>query len=103
MDKEQAIKLVRKYTDIIRKKFNINKVVLYGSYSRGNQTEWSDIDVAVFLNEKVEDTMTSEFNLYKLRRDIDSRIEPIILDEENDASGFAQEVLKTGIIIYQTN
>ena len=103
MDKEQAIKLVKKYVEIIRQKFDVNKVVLYGSYSRGNQTEWSDIDVAVFLNEKEGDTLASEFNLYKLRRNIDSRIEPIILDEENDASGFAKEVLKTGIVIYQSN
>jgi len=103
MDKEQVIELVKKYTDVIRKKFNVNKVVLYGSYSRGDQKEWSDIDVAVFINEKEGDILTNEFNLYKLRRDIDSRIEPIILDEENDESGFAQEVLKSGIIVYQSN
>jgi predicted nucleotidyltransferase len=103
MDKEQVIELVKKYTDVIRKKFNVNKVVLYGSYSRGDQKEWSDIDVAVFINKKEGDILTNEFNLYKLRRDIDSRIEPIILDEENDESGFAQEVLKSGIIVYQSN
>jgi predicted nucleotidyltransferase len=103
MDKEQVIELVKKYIDVIKKNFNVNKVVLYGSYSRGDQKEWSDIDVAVFLNETKDDILTDEFNLYRLRRNIDSRIEPIILDEENDESGFASEILNTGIIIYQSN
>jgi len=101
MGKEQAIELVKKYVDEIRRKFDIKKVILYGSYSRGDQKEWSDIDVAVFLNEKKKDILSNEHDLYKIRRDFDSRIEPIILDEENDESGFVQEILKNGIIIYQ--
>ena len=103
MDKEQAITLVKKYSDVIKEIFSVKKIVLYGSYSRGEQKEWSDIDVAVFLNEKEKDILDSEFKLYKLRRNIDLRIEPIILDEENDESGFVSEVLNSGIIIYQSN
>jgi len=103
VDKEQVIELVRRYSELIREIFNVRSVVLYGSYSRGDQKEWSDIDVAVFLNERQGDILTDESKLYKLRREIDSRIEPIILDEEKDQSGFAQDVLKTGIIIYQSN
>ena len=103
MDKEQVIKLLKRYSDVIRDIFNVKKVVLYGSYSRGEQKEWSDIDVAVFLNERKEDILTAESKLHKLRRDIDSRIEPVILDEEKDRSGFATEVLKGGIVIYQSN
>ena len=49
MDKEQVIDLVKKYTDVLLKYFNVKKVVLYGSYARGDQNEWSDIDVAVFF------------------------------------------------------
>jgi len=103
MDKKQVIDLVKKYTEIIKEKFDLNKVVLYGSYSRGDQKEWSDIDVAIFLNEIKGDIMANEFILYKLRRNIDSRIEPIILDEKNDESGFAGEVLRNGIVLYTSN
>lgn len=101
MDKEQVIELVKKYTEVIKKYFNVKKVVLYGSYSRGDQKEWSDIDVAVFLNEMNGNILDEEFKLYKLRRAIDPRIEPVLLDEKNDPAGFAYEVLKTGIIVFQ--
>lgn len=103
MDKEQALDAVEKYSELVKQNYNVRKIVLYGSYSRGEQKEWSDIDIAVFLNEKEKDILASEFNLYKLRRNIDLRIEPIILDEENDESGFARDVLNNGIIIYQSN
>jgi predicted nucleotidyltransferase len=103
VDKEQVIEVVKRYSEVIQNIFSVKKVVLYGSYSRGDQKEWSDIDVAVFLNERKEDILTAESKLHKLRRDIDSRIEPVILDEEKDQSGFAKEVLKSGIIIFQSN
>jgi uncharacterized protein len=103
MDKEQIITLVQKYFEVIRNQFSIKRVVLFGSYSNGAPKEWSDIDVAVFLNEKPSDLIDAESKLFKLRRNIDARIEPIIIYDENDPSGFATEVLNKGIIIYQTN
>lgn len=103
MDKEQIITLVQRYYEVIRNHFSIKKVVLFGSYSSGTSKEWSDIDVAVFLNEKPKDLIAAESMLYKLRRNIDSRIEPIIIYDENDPSGFATEVLNKGIIVCQSN
>jgi len=66
MDKEQVIELLKKYSKRIQEYFNVDKIVLYGSYSRGEQNEWSDIDVAVFLNEIENDIITEELKLYKL-------------------------------------
>lgn len=103
MDKEQIIALVKRYYDVIRNHFSVKKVVLFGSYSSGIPKEWSDIDVAVFLNEMPADLIAAESMLFKLRRNIDSRIEPIIIYDENDPSGFTEDVLKNGIVIYQTN
>ena len=103
MDKEQVVEIVQKYYDVIKNLFNIKRVMLFGSYSNGFPREWSDIDVAIFLNEKPEDLIAAESLLYKLRRNIDSRIEPIIIYDENDPSGFAAQVLNNGIIITQSN
>jgi hypothetical protein len=41
-----------------------------------------------------------EARLFRLRREIDARIEPVLLEESNDKSGFLEEILKTGEIIY---
>ncbi len=103
MDKEQAIELVKKYADIIKSSFNIKKVVLYGSYASGKQTADSDIDVAVVVDKINYNILDAEAKLYKLRRELDLRIEPILLDEREDVSGFKDEVLKTGIVVYQRN
>ncbi|MDP2366336.1 MAG: nucleotidyltransferase domain-containing protein [Ignavibacteria bacterium] len=103
MDKEQIIVLVKKYSDVVRNYFNVSRVVLFGSYASGLTKEWSDIDVAVFLKEKPVDLIAAESILFKLRRNIDSRIEPIIIYDINDPSGFPLEILDKGITIYQTN
>lgn len=103
MDKEQVIILVQKYSEVIRSYFNVNRVVLFGSYASGISRDWSDIDVAVFLNEKPIDLLSAESILFKLRRNIDSRIEPLLIYDENEPSGIVADILSKGIIVYQTN
>jgi predicted nucleotidyltransferase len=102
MDKEQIIGLVQKFSELIKNYFMVKKVVLFGSYSVGVPKEWSDIDVAVFLSEKPDDLIFAESQLYKLRRNIDSRIEPIIIYDENDPSGIVSDILHNGIVVYQS-
>lgn len=103
MDKETVIERVKQYSDIVRRNFNVRKVVLYGSYAKGTAREdFSDIDVAVILDKIDDDILASEARLFRLRRNIDVRIEPILLDEE-DKTGFLDEILKTGQIIYSSD
>jgi hypothetical protein len=53
---------------------------------------------------KVEgDFLISERKLFKLRRDIEPMIEPVLLEEDNDPSGFLAEILKTGEVIYSAD
>lgn len=37
--------------------------------------------------------------LWKLRRQVDDRIEPVLIDKDNDKSGFPEEIKRTGIEI----
>ena len=50
MDKEQALKIAKKYKEIVAEKLPLKAVYLYGSYSKGNYTEGSDIDIAVVVD-----------------------------------------------------
>jgi predicted nucleotidyltransferase len=100
MDKASAIKLVTQYADVVKQNFNVRKIILYGSYSRDAAGKDSDIDVAVVLNRVDEDFLNTEAKLFRLRREIDPRIEPVLLEEGNDKSGFLEEILKIGEIIY---
>jgi len=103
MDKEAVIDRVKQYSDLVRQNFNVRKVVLYGSYAKGTAREdYSDIDVAVVLDKLDDDILASEARLFRLRRNIDLRIEPVLLDEK-DRTGFLDEILKTGQIIYSAD
>ena len=103
MDKTTAIRYVKQYADVVRQNFKVKKVILYGSYSRGSARKDSDIDVAVVLSRIDEDFLMAEAKLFRLRREIDTRIEPVLLEESNDKSGFLEEILKTGEVIYNAD
>ncbi|MHB0914019.1 MAG: nucleotidyltransferase domain-containing protein [Armatimonadota bacterium] len=101
MDKAAVVEIVKRYSDLVRASFPAEKVVLYGSYARGCAREESDIDVAVVVDEFEGDILESSAMLYRLTDEVDVRIEPVILDEKHDRSGFLAEILKTGEIIYE--
>jgi len=103
MDKETAIARVKQYADAVRKSFPVKKVILYGSHARGKARGHSDIDLAVVVRKVEGDFLISERKLFKLRRDIEPMIEPVLLEEDNDPSGFLAEILKTGEVIYSAD
>lgn len=39
---------IRKYVDELKKEITIDRVILFGSYARGNPKSYSDIDLAIF-------------------------------------------------------
>ncbi len=101
MDKKEIDRKLKKYISIVKKEYSPKKIVLYGSYARGNYTEYSDIDVAVVVEEIKGDFLELITRLYKLRRNIDTKIEPVLLEENNDKSGFLESILEYGIVLYK--
>jgi predicted nucleotidyltransferase len=53
---------------------NPSMVVLFGSYAKGTAKEYSDIDVAVIVDEIPGDYLDVLTKLYKMRRMVDVRI-----------------------------
>ena len=93
MDKSTAVAAVISFSDAIRATYQPVKVVLYGSYARSDQQASSDIDVAVIVDEITGDFLDAEAGLYRIRRSIDDRIEPVLLEMGEDRSGFLDTVL----------
>lgn len=102
MDKKSIHEKVKEYSALIRKNFPVKMVILFGSYAKGIPGTHSDIDVAVVVDSIEDDLLTAETKLFQLRRQIDVRIEPILLEKGEDLSGFFEEILKTGEIIYKS-
>lgn len=100
MDKDEIIANVKQFAQKAAQEFHVRKIFLYGSFITGNFTRESDIDVALILDDLSEDLLASEFRLYKMRRDINHRIEPLIFISGEDKSGFLEEIIKTGLEIY---
>ena len=99
MDKSEAIKRVKDYSVLLKQYLAFEKVYLFGSYAKGSNMEDSDIDVAIVVNKIEGDYFSIRPLLWKLRRKIDDRIEPVIVERENDKSGFLKEIMKSGIEI----
>ena len=99
MDKREVLNKLVRYKSLVSKHFDVDKVVLFGSYARGNQQEDSNIDVAIVVNSVSNDFFSFAPLLWKLRREVDDRIEPILFEKDRDESGFLQEILTTGMVI----
>jgi predicted nucleotidyltransferase len=100
MDKESAISLAKQYSKLVSQHMSAKYVVLYGSYAKGTATPDSDIDIAVTVETLDSDYLDEHAKLFKLRRSVDFRIEPVLIEYGEDKSGFLREVMDTGHILY---
>lgn len=99
MDKAEAIEKVRKYRLLLKEYFDLDKVYLFGSYATETNREDSDLDVAIVVNSLEGDYFSITPLIWKLRRQIDDRIEPILIEKDNDRGGFLVEIQRNGIEI----
>jgi predicted nucleotidyltransferase len=102
-ERESIIQKVKDYKQLVDTVFPvmIDSCWLYGSYARGTQKKHSDIDVA-FVVDHLDDNydfFQTEPLLWKLTRQIDDRIEPVLVARDTDYAGFIDEIEQTGIEI----
>jgi uncharacterized protein len=99
MDKREAINIVEAYRCLLKEHFEFENMYLFGSYARGTNREDSDIDVAVIVDRVEGDYFSINPLLWKLRRQIDDRIEPILIERDFDEADFLGEIKNYGIKI----
>jgi uncharacterized protein len=101
MTTSEGVTLARSFRDLLlREGIPVQKAYLYGSVARGQDTKDSDIDVAVVCTAFLPSRMEENIALWKARRKIDVRIEPICLhpeDFETSTLGIAHEIVRTGM------
>ncbi len=100
IDKE-IMDVIEKYIKVILENYKVKAIILFGSYAKGTNHKDSDIDIAIITDDiKCEDVFEEQLNLKKLRRNIDYRIEPHLIevdDYDKISTPFIQEVIDTGI------
>ena len=97
MDKKDALSLARQYASLIKTNYDCKQIFLFGSYTKETYHDESDIDIAVILKE-FENPIDIQLELMRLRRKIDSRIEPHPFREKdfNTSNPVVHEILKHG-------
>lgn len=102
MDKNDVINIARQYATAIRSKFTFSRIILFGSYAKGNFHEDSDIDIAVVFDD-YSNLVDMQLELMRIRRKIDSRIEPHPFRERDFvlSNPLVSEILKYGQEIKQ--
>ena len=100
---EDARRLAHEYYLMLLKAgLPVEKVILFGSYSRNEQKEFSDIDIAVVMKEYHKDRFDTRLELMKYAREFEEVIEPhpFLASEFDETEPFASEILHSGIGIY---
>ncbi|MCL2158157.1 MAG: nucleotidyltransferase domain-containing protein [Oscillospiraceae bacterium] len=97
----ETIRLIEDFIKSVKAdNIKIEKVILFGSYAKGNYSKDSDIDLAIISpdfkeNECISNMSKLLLKATKLRADIQTL--PFSLDEYNKPKGIMEEILNTGI------
>ena len=76
---DDSIRLtIKNFSEDLKKQYHIKNIYIYGSYSTGTQNEWSDIDLAVIL----DDEKSYSREIFTKAKEYDIRF---------DALGFSQD------------
>ncbi len=70
MTKEYILEFLRENKQLLKEKYNVTKIGLFGSYAKDNATEKSDIDIAIltskkdfFIRDDLREFLESKFQL----------------------------------------
>jgi predicted nucleotidyltransferase len=98
MDKTDALNIAQKYVNLLKNKFDFQKIFLFGSYVKGNPRKDSDIDIAIVFSD-YDNRLDRQVELMKLTRQIDTRIEPHPFREKefNSSNPFVNEIVRYGM------
>lgn len=104
--KQEISRKLSKISERLKQKYKAEKVILYGSYATGEESEESDIDILIIAhtNEKFFQRMAT---VLKLIRDLKKGIpiEPIVLRPEEVKNRlkigdqFIKEIINKGIYL----
>jgi len=101
---ESLEKYIRKN---VAKKLNLEKAILFGSFARNKQNDYSDLDIAL-ISPKYKDCdyLIEAAKAMELFEKFDCRVEPHLLtpeEMENQEDSFIKEILQTGRVIYSSS
>lgn len=99
---KQLDTVIRQYlARLDAEKLPITNVYLFGSYAKGTEHEWSDVDLCVISPRFKNPLLAIQYLIVRRLSDMNYPIEPVgmTLEDFNDGGALAAEIKKTGIKI----
>ncbi|MGA1839074.1 MAG: nucleotidyltransferase domain-containing protein [bacterium] len=99
---EEVIKIINQFLDLVRANhIPFEQVYLYGSYAKGNPDADSDIDLAIVAKEWKPDIFEAQFELMKIGRKVDTRLEPhpFCKSDFDMSNPYVREIITTGNLL----
>jgi len=98
-------KTVKRFINLIIKKFNLRKIIIFGSFARGDYHKGSDLDLIIVgeFKERFIDRIGKVIEL----NDSDLEIEAMVYTEEEfqkmikERRPFIEQALEEGIVVYE--
>jgi len=104
--KKSETEKIYKFVRLLKQQgISVSKVIIFGSYAKGNANPDSDIDIAIVSSQFGQDIVEEMMLLRKIALKVDSHIEPVPLspDDLNDNfSTLAQEIRQYGVDVGTT-
>jgi len=98
-ENNRIIYQVHRYINLLKEhKINIWRIYLYGSYAKNTPRKDSDIDLAIFLAKDKLDGFEEDATMMKLRRAVDTRIEPHVFARSDftEDNPYIRQIITTG-------
>ena len=98
----EVLEIVEQYIEYVKKEIRVGKVVLFGSYAKGNPNEDSDIDIAIESPDYSDNYLEEwqRLNRFVWRSGVDLNLEPRPLHPLMDEL-LMKEIINTGKVLYE--
>ncbi len=99
---DRIIAIINKFVqEALKENIRITKVILFGSYAKGTNTELSDIDLTIVSEDFEGIRLFDNIKLGKsrVRTNIDIETHPYRPEDFNKSNSFVKEILDNGIRI----
>jgi predicted nucleotidyltransferase len=94
--------ILEKYLHLLKmNNIVLKSAYLFGSYSRGNYNEWSDVDIALISDSFEGRRINDREKIRKITLSVSSKIEviPFRTEDFTEENPLAKEIMKTGILL----
>jgi predicted nucleotidyltransferase len=101
-EKDLLIKEIKDAISFLSRNHDIRESYLFGSYAKGNQKKYSDVDIAIVLGSMQDQKKTDEFfEIFHEMQNYNSLFEPICFQQNkfNDEDDLVRNIKKNGIKI----